>query len=668
MTTILHLDFETRSTLDLKEVGLYNYARHPTTDVWCMAWAFDDEEPVIWTPDGGDMEARVWNWLYNARAHDGHNICAHNAHFEEEIYAEIMQKRYGWPAIDSETLWQCTMEMAYAMALPGKLENCAAALGIEQRKDLQGGRLMLQMAQPRTDNPLTWWDDPDRLIRLYEYCRQDVKVEREIYKRLLPLSKEERQVSLMSHRINQRGIYVDQPSVKAAIEIVESTQRILASKLFTVTSGSVGYPSEVAILTKWVRSRGVDVDGIAKQDVVDLLANDRLPDDVRRALEIRQEFAKTSAAKLYPMLGTASADGRLRGMFQYHGASTGRWAGRKVQLHNLPRPTMSAVQIEQAIGCLKNPDLQHVACVFDLVYGPPMTVISNSLRSMLMAAPGHDLMAGDFSNIEGRIIAWLAGEEWKLNAFHAADMGTGPDIYLLSASQMYHLPPDQCKPYRQIGKVRELSMGFGGGVGAFQRMAPTLGVKIPDAEAEENKIGWRKDHPHIVAYWQALENAAIASVLSPGSTHSAGKNNRQVKFRTNGSFLWCQLPSGRVLCYPYPRIEEVMAPWGELRDALTYMAEDSMTHQWVRVSTYGGKLAENVTQAVARDCLVASMLLLDAAGAQIVMHVHDEIVIELPESNALKPKQLSNMMAAMPVWAAGLPVKVESWRGKRYRK
>lgn len=704
---ILHIDFETRSTIELPAVGIDVYSKHPTTGVWCMAFALDDE-PVrlidlhgkMWTCGAGPangpslLEHFTGVSEVNKFVENGGLVVAHNASFELAIWNSIMVPRYGWPVLRPEQV-RCTMAQAYAMALPGSLEKAAAAVGIKEQKDLAGGRLMLQMARPRSylapapgerDNtPVpVWWDEPAKLAVLYEYCKQDVRVERELDKRLMQLSPTEQRVWQLDYRINQRGFHVDRPAIKAAIEVVQHEKARLDADLRRVTGNFVGFATENARLTQWLVSRGVDTDSVAKAEILDLLAEAALPDDCRAALLIRQEAGKSSMAKLDKILTAVSEDGRLRNTLAYHAASTGRWAGRRVQPHNFPRPKIKQAAIESILDLLPgqvcDAGAEATAAYLDNTYGAPLDVLPWCLRGIITAAPGHDLLGTDFSNVEGRGLAWLAGEEPKLDAFRAYDAGTGPDIYLVAAARIWGREFTEHDPERQHGKVAELACGYQGGVGAFQTMAKTYGVKVEDTLAAEIKERWRAAHPAIVRYWPALEDAVLSAVQSDAII-ATGPAGRQVRFARRGSFLWCQLPSGRVLCYPYPEIRAVETPWGAMKDQLTYMTvlaadakkkgkvipDPSNRNDWARVSTYGGMLAENITQAICRDLLAEAMLRVEDAGAPIVLHVHDEIIAEVPAGKG-SVEVFGQLVRQLPAWAAGLPIAAKPWRAKRYGK
>lgn len=310
---------------------------------------------------------------------------------------------------------------------------------------------------------------------------------------------------------------------------------------------------------------------------------------------------------------------------------------------------------------------QQARDTIDLFYGSPINIISDCLRGFIVARPGHDLIAVDFNAIEARVLAWLAGEEKVLNLFRQ-----NQDVYSHAAAGIYGVAIDKVTPdQRQVGKVAILALGFGGGKRAFQAMARNYGVAVTDDEAEKIKTAWRIENPSITRYWANLERAALGAVLHPGQEHTVGtsgnQKNRAVTYKKVGSFLWCRLPSGRVLCYPFPEITPKRTPWGEMRDQITYMGEDSLSKKWVRMGAYGGLLAENVTQAVARDLLADALRRLEEWKYPVIFHVHDEAVVEVREGYG-SVEDVERTTASVPYWAEGLPVEVKGWRGKRYRK
>jgi DNA polymerase bacteriophage-type len=683
--TILHLDDETRSACDLKAAGLANYAADPTTGLWCSAFAFDGDKTELWTPEGNSDDGAVRAAKEHIRR--GGLVYAHNAAFEFEIGRQVAP-RYGWPAPSLDQL-RCTMSMALAMGLPASLEHCAAALGIDQQKDMKGSRVMLQLSKPRKTIVHTpehdgatgwiehvWWDDPTKIQTLYDYCRQDVEVERACHARMLELSDDEQQLWKLYQRMNQRGIPVDLDSIDKAMRLVESERQRLDDEMRAVTGNVVAGCTDVAQLTAWLRYRGSKsaqmagieisemdgfrVVGVAKADLAELLESPNLPPDCRRALELRQEAAKSSTAKLKAMRNGASADGRVRGCVQHHGAHTGRSAGRRVQPLNMPRPSLLKHQpdVEDVLAHLDQPQ-----CL-DVMYGAPMTLLSDCLRGVICAPEGREFVCCDFSNIEGRVLAWLAGEDWKIQAFKDFDAGTGPDLYLLAYAKAFGCTIEEAMAFRQVGKVMELALGYEGGVGAFQTMARGYGVKVRDARAEELKQAWRKAHPATGKLWKGLIEAAIRAVRDGGKHEYRG-----ILYRKMGSFLFCRLRSGRVLSYAYPQLER-----GKFDgDALSYMCVNSVSRKWERHHTYGGDLTNHVTQATARDIQTHGMLNVEEyLAAQridggVVLEVYDETVIEVPVG-ALTVDVLATLLSNAPHWASGLPVVATGWSGRRYRK
>lgn len=668
-----HVDFETRSRADLKKVGLWRYGRDASTAAWCAAWAIGDTmDPEVWVPGQPMPEA------LRQHVEAGFPVYAHNAPFELEIWNTIMVRDHGWCPLAVEQTY-CTMVMAYAMGLPGGLEDAALAMGLPALKDVDGRALMLRMARPRSDKGgvVTWWDEPEKLARLYAYCQQDVRVERELAARLMQLSPEERRVWLMDYRINRRGVCVDLPTARAGVNLTAQIKLNADASLSKITGGRVTSATALIPLKEWLAEQGVDAPSLAKAAVGELLDDETLPPAARAAIKVRSESNKASLAKLDRMINLAGDDGRLHNMFQYHGATTGRWAGRGVQPHNLIRDVPKPHVVEEILALVRSGDLDWLT----IAHGAPMDAISRCLRSFFIAAPGHKLLAGDFSAVEGRGTAWFSGEEWKLDAFRAADAGTGPGIYEMAYAKTFGVDPYSVKdpsPERQKGKVMELALGYGGGKGALRKMGGKTTANTPDAELDQWKTQWRAVHPAIVRTWAELEAAAIDAVRNPGIKYDAGACGRHVRFLKSGSFLWCQLPSGRVICYPYPKILP-----GKWSDQLTYMTvpsmNDSAQHRiiadvansstWARVATYGGSLMENVVQALCRDLLSHVLLQLDAAGANVVLHVHDEAVVEVAEATAERAREaMESIMNAPPAWAAGFPMHTKVKIMTRYGK
>ncbi len=653
--SILYGDFETFGSVDLRVCGADVYARHHETGVHCFGFAFDSEpsDLINFHTDTIPLDHRILRHVAN-----GGEFVAHNAPFELHIWNDICVPQMGWPELKPEQV-RCTMAQSYAMAIPGSLDGSARALGVEHQKDLKGSRMMLKLARPKDDG--IFWkyqDDPSKFEILFNYCRQDVEVERDLDRRQMRLSARERDMWLLDYKINQRGIQIDLESVEKAIRLVEKEHQRLNASMLRLTGGVVAKTTEVQLLVQWIRQQGVAIDGLSKRNVLDALEGN-LPPSVQQALALRKEGAKTSTAKLTAMRERAGDDGRVRSTMQFHGASTGRWSGRGIQPQNLSRPRIGIKQSDIEDMFVHLDDINYI----DLMHGPVMDAMADCVRGMITAAPGHELIAMDFSAIEARVLAWLAGEEAVLDIFK-----THGKIYEHAAAGIFNKPIEEItKDERQIGKVAVLALGYQGGVGAFQSMANIYGVQVEDTRADRIKKAWRNSHRNIVSFWYDLEHAAINAVVYEGKVFTAGAHGREIRFKKDGSILICQLPSKRKICYPFATVRDTETKWGELRPTLFYYT--SFGSNWTKISGYGGLLCENVTQGAAACLLRGALMRLEEAGYPVVFHAHDEAVVEIPETAPPSAiKEVEELMAVIPDWAEGLPLAAEGWRGKRYRK
>jgi DNA polymerase bacteriophage-type len=687
MTHVLVRDIETRSAIDLTDVGTHVYAVHPSTTVRCVAYAVDDEPVKIWHP--GDPVPKAWH-----QATKGWDVVAHNAAFDIEIERRILGPKFGFPLAPMEQQ-VCTMALALSMALPGALERVAKVLNLEHQKDKTGARTQLQMARPRRPrkgedrDSVYFFDDPERHALSDESCMKDVAATRELYQSLPPLSPDEMRTWLLDQRINNRGFYLDQKLALAARKIAAAANPIINDELTTITGGEVTAFTQVARIIKWLGQYIEGIDSLAKGSVEELLALD-LPDNARRVIELRLLGAQAAVAKVDALLQRRGSDGRVRGSFVFHAAGTGRWSSRGAQVHNLKRSLTE--DIEHAVKIIGTGDID----IARKEYDNPLSVIGDLIRAMIIAAPGHTLIGGDFSGIEARVTAWIAGENSKLDVFRAYDEGRGPDPYVVAASIIFGIPPEQVtKEQRQYGKGAELAFGFQGGVKAFQRFLPS-GTPSTASESdwkkrhgsdhrasnpvdgfrsltftEEIKNKWRAAHPNIVQFWYNVERAARKAAFNPGCVVAVGNN---IQFTCDDSpFMRITLPSGRELSYPQIRRTKAFFFDGKIveheRGFPCLLFKDNANGQWRDVKVYGGLLTENIVQGIARDLLRDAMHRLDAAGYNIITHVHDEAVIEVPKDKAeiIKPKFIK-LMSEAPEWAGGLPIKVGVWISDRFTK
>jgi DNA polymerase len=652
----LHVDLESRSACDLRKSGAYRYFEHPSTSIICGSYRFGDGPVRRWR--GNTPPAEVLDHIRNNGPMIGHNQSF------ERLGFNAMQV-----AVSPENQ-NCTMARAQALALPASLDQLGEALKAPVQKDKDGHRLMMTMCKPRTLEPLTWKEDEASIERLQQYCDQDVLTECAIDKILPQLSESEQRLWVLDQTINDRGVALNVPVVRRALDAVEEAKRRADARMWRLTDGAVRKCTEAAKIVAWVRSRGIPCTSVAQDETEDLILCAEMFDDplVEQVLRLRETSAKTF--KFKAMLDTVCADGRIRGMLAYHGTMGGRWAGRLVQPHNLKRISEEeAPMAQRTLALLSGPSTTEALVEALDMFDAPLEALSICARPMLVAGPGKTLMGGDFSNIEGRVNAWLAGAEWKLDAFRAFDAGKGPDLYRVTAGSI--LDKDTAavtSSDRQLwGKVPELACGYQGGVGAFHKMGANYGVRIEDKQALRIVRGWREANPEIVAMWAELQQAAIDAVERPGLVVSA--LGGRIAYVSRNGFLFCRVPSGRVISYPSPSVERkektVVIDGDEVTFTNWGVSFWGVKKGWRKLDLYGGMQCAHVVSGTARDILVGSMFRLEAAGYPIVLTVHDENLCEVdPGFGSLD--EMKSLMAAGETWTKGLPIAVSAWEGPIY--
>jgi DNA polymerase bacteriophage-type len=648
---LLQRDYETRSELGLPEVGAHKYAVHPSTDVWCYAYAVDDGPIQLWVPgDPVPLEvieaAQNPDWL----------VSAWNDVFERSIERHIMGPRYGWPLVPIER-HRCSMAAALALALPAALEKAAVALGLEERKDTAGRRLMLQMSRPRKplkgEDPkgIYWMDDPASRARLGEYCRQDVATERAAHMRTGFLTAALQAEWILDATINDRGFHTDLALAKAARELVRVEQKRIKVDVAALTGNVITSIGQVGRIKAFLKDRGHDVQGVGKRSVSAVLACDP-SDEVRQLLELRQVGGSASVHKLDSLFACADADQRVRGTLKFHGSSTGRWSGSRFQPQNLKKPVIAAKDIDTAVDAVIAGDTERLREL-----GDTLSVIGDITRSIVCAAPGHVLIGADFSAIESRLLAWIAGEKWKLENYRDFDRTGDPALepYCVTASRLLGrvVTPDD-EVGRGTGKIADLALGYGGGLGAWRRFDPDSAETDVAVQGHVNK--WREQHRAIVAFWHTLENVIKHSVRT-GARVEFGNLAAEI---TDGT-LFITLPSGRKLAYPG-------AHFGPGKfDSMQIYFRDNARGGWKEMRGWHGTWAENLVQAMSRDLLVGAMTRLEAAGYPIVLTVHDEVICEVPEGFG-SVDEMRRLVLELPPWAEGLPIAAKVWTRSRYIK
>ncbi|ECJ9331649.1 DNA polymerase [Salmonella enterica] len=702
---LLWCDLETFSKTPIT-CGTHKYAEQ--AEVMLFAWAVGDEPVSVWDlTTGAPMPARLREKLNDPKVM---TVWHNGGMFDTVILKHALNIDLPLERVHD------TLVQALAHSLPEALSALCEVLGVDadKAKDKEGKALIQLFCKERPKNSkirrATSKTHPEEWRRFVSYAGSDISAMREIYRKMPRWNLTHSEIKLwqLDQRINRRGMCMDIDLAESALAAVDAEQKRLANRTQVMTDGDVQAATQRdALLKHIVESYGVELPDMQKSTLERRIADPDLPAAVKELLHIRLQASTTSTSKYKTLLKSVSSDGRLRGTKQFCGAGrTGRWAGRLFQPDNLPRPSLKQDQIDEGIEALK------AGCA-DLLFDNIMELTSSALRGCIMAPEGKKLVVSDLSNIEGRKLAWLAGEQWKLDAFRDYDTlildqngapiwdaavndfkRRGPDLYKLAYARAFNISPDDVDKYqRQIGKVMELGLGFGGGVAAFLTFALVYGLDLDELanaalpniprdvireakswydESVKRKATfglservfiacdslkrlWRRAHPATCDFWYELERTVRTAIATPKKTLYCG----YLKVRRDGAWLRIQLPSGRALCYPSPSIE---------KGNITYQGVNSYSRKWQRLKTYGGKLVENVTQAAARDVLAGNMPLIENAGYSIVLTVHDEIISEAPDTSDYSAEHLSQLLATVPDWAEGIPLNAGGFESYRYRK
>lgn len=654
----MSVDIETYSSFDLLKVGAYRYTEAPDFDILLISYSIDDGEvkTIDCTNRHNNRDEELKLAEFKRHLYDPECIkSAFNANFERTCLAK-------WTGREMPPeQWRCSMVKCLTLGLPGSLAEAGMALGLqkEQLKDPQGKALIQYFSKPckptkanggRTRNLPA--HDPDKWALYIGYNKQDVVTEMVIANALKSYSTPDSEQRLweLDQRLNDNGVKID---IDMAAKIVDYDER-RSGELLEEAKELTGLdnPNSLAQLKAWLNDQGMPMTSVTKDTVEAALSLNYIPDNVRRVLEIRQALGKTSTAKYSTMLGAACDDHRLRGILQFYGANrSGRWAGRLVQTHNLARNSLPDLDLARELAAAGDFD------TLQTLFGETAFVFSELVRTAFIASEGCRFVVSDFSAIEARVISWIADEEWRLEAFRS-----GKDIYCETASQMYKVPVVKHGingELRQKGKVAELACGYQGGVGAMKRMDQS--GAIPEEELQAVVDSWRNANPKIVKLWRVCEIAARTAI----EEHRPVRLQHGIEFSYINGNLFVRLPGGRKLCYWSTRLK--MDP-KDGREHIVYMGVNQETKRWGEAETYGGKLVENIVQATARDCLAVAMTRVSALGYKIVMHVHDEMIVDVPEEDAGALDAINACMAEPIEWAPGLPLKGDGYETKFYKK
>jgi DNA polymerase len=648
---VISIDIETFSDIDLGKCGVYRYAESPSFDILLFSYSMDDGQiKLIDLASGEKLPEEIVNALMDASIIK----TAFNANFERVCLMKYLCRILGKEVYLDPSSWRCSEVQAAMLGLPLHLEGVAQVLQLEEQKMSEGKALIRYFCMPckptaanggRTRNLPS--DAPEKWELFKAYNIRDVQVELAIRKKLekYPIPEAEHDLYVLDQKINDRGFQADMNFVMQAITCDRQFSVAATEKAYELTG--LENPNSVAQLKDWLVGRGVEVESLSKKNVQELVGETE--GEVKEALKLRLLMAKTSVRKYEALERAVCSDGRVHGLLQFYGANrTGRWAGRLVQVQNLPQNHLEDLKLARDL--VKEGRFEDIELLFGNIPG----VLSELIRTAFVPKEGHRFIVADFSAIEARVISWLAGEKWRLEVF--ASHGK---IYEAAASMMFHVPIEEVtkgSPLRQKGKISELACGYGGGVGALKAMG-ALEMGVEEDELQGLIDNWRTANPRIVNFWWEIDKAAITAVKERTKTRTHG-----IIFTYQSGMLFVTLPSGRDLVYVKPKL--MLNKFG--REGLTYEGIGA-TKKWERIETYGPKIVENIVQATSRDLLADAMLRLDRAGFAIVAHVHDEVICEVPEGKS-SVEEICSFMSKGPKWAQGLPLTADGYECEFYQK
>ena len=729
------IDFETRSAVPIKRSGSWRYALDSSTQIMCLAWKVEDSAPKVWLPDwiiqeydlelGGlltDDPTELQNFIKS-----GAIIEAHNAFFERSIWRNIMVPKYKWPDIKNEN-WRCSAAKCAAHSLPRALGDAARVMNLDVQKDVEGKKMIQRLCKPKKPSKAdsrNYWGSKEEMERFFLYCARDVDTEYAVSEKLPDLSPFEQQVWFIDQEINETGIYYDKALAEKIIGMVSKVKDKLRLQTYDLTDGAVLKPTSRNQLLAWLEEQNYPLPNTQGETVDRCFEDPNIPDHVYRVLKNTRQCGRSSTAKFTSMQNRHDPrDDRIRDTLMYWGANTGRFSGKGTQFQNLPRGSIK--DMDAACDVISNNDMDGIQAALDeeallhkTIGKGAMTFLSNetdlmeffssTIRGMIKAPEGKALIVVDYSSIEARGVAWAANDKDALDIFWA-----GEDIYCDMASAIFSRKITKAdSEERQLGKRAILGLGYGMGAKKFLEtcrkynnifnvkemmpLIPMIDQGLIEMKILKNPLIYfdkaviiEEDIPHlviakfivdryrekyidIVNFWQEVEWAAHNAVTQ----YQLGAKKRKwikagsVMFKVVGSFLFCRLPSGRRLAYPYPYMRDKLTLWEELKNTLHYKGVDSLSKKWCVQTTYGGKLVENIVQAIARDIMVHAMVKVRKDdNFKIVLTVHDELVTEYDlETGLSNPvKSLENLMSITPEWAEGFPIAAEGWMGQRYKK